>query len=303
MDLDWNDLKALQALAQGGSVAGAARLLSMDASTVSRRLTSLEEAVGARLVVRTGRELQWTAEGRLALDAAKRVSEQLSGLVRDIRAAKTGIAGEVKVSCTPATVLSLSSIVEEARERYPELRVELTGQLASADLGKGEADIALRAVKPTSPELVVRRGIDVGWYVVVSKAYADERGIPRSEAELRDHALVLYGGALRESPGPRWMEARCPDSPRALRLDSPDAVIHAIASGAGIGVVPYPSMHGRKDIVRVFETAVAWAHLWIVYHQSHRDAARIRAVVDLLVEHIESHAHLYTGGPKPEPPR
>ena len=67
------------------------------------------------------------------------------------------------------------------------------------------------------------------------------------------------------------------------------------ASGAGLGVLPYPSMHGRADLVRVFPEPVAVNHLFIVYHQSNRGSARVRAVVDLLVRHLEEEARCYTG--------
>ncbi len=297
MDLDWSDLAILRALARGGSVAGAARLLAVDSSTVSRRLTALEDALGAQLVVRSGRELRWTAEGRLALATADRVAEQVEELSREVRAAKTGVAGTVKISCTPATVLRLLPIVERARERFPGLTVELSGQLAAADLSKGEADVALRAVKPTTTDLVARRGVDVGWYLVASAVYAEANGLPRTDAEIADHALVLYDAAMQEVAGPSWIEQRRGSSPRTMRLDNPDAVTYAIASGAGIGVIPYPAFHDRPGLVRVRDEPVVSTHLWIVYHQSHRDSARVRAVVDLLVEHLEAEAHCYTGKP------
>lgn len=297
MELDWNDLTVLGALARGGSVAGAARVLSVDASTVSRRLAALEEALGAQLVVRGGREIAWTAEGRLALAAAERVEEQIGELGRAIRAAKTGVAGTVRVTCTPATVLHLSPLAARARELHPELRVEIAGQLAVADLAKGEADVALRSAKPTAADLVARRGVDVGWYLVASTSYAERNGLPVTEGELAAHPMVLYAASMSEVAGPRWAEEHGRGGPGALRLDSPDAVTYAIASGAGLGVIPYPSMHGRADLVRVFPDAVAWNHLWIVYHQTQRDSARVRAVVDLLVRHLEDEARCYTGRP------
>lgn len=297
MELDWNDLTILRALARGGSVAGAARVLSVDASTVSRRLAALEDALGAQLVVRGGRELAWTAEGRLALATAERVEEQIAELGRAVRASKTAVSGTVKVTCTPATVLHLSPIAARARELHPELRVEIAGQLAIADLAKGEADVALRSAKPTAADLVARRGVDVGWYLVASTAYAERSGLPASEEELAGHPMILYAASMQEVAGPRWAEEHGRGGPGALRLDSPDAVTYAIASGAGLGVIPYPSMHGRADLVRVFPDPVAWNHLWIVYHQSHRDSARVRAVVDLLVRHLEDEACRYTGRP------
>lgn len=63
MTLVWDDFKVLLALSRGGSVAAAARELRVDNSTVSRRLAALEDALGAKLLIRGGREFTWTAEG------------------------------------------------------------------------------------------------------------------------------------------------------------------------------------------------------------------------------------------------
>ena len=60
MNLEWSDFKVLLALARAGSVAGAARELQVDNSTISRRLAGLEDVVGAQLLVRGGREFSWT---------------------------------------------------------------------------------------------------------------------------------------------------------------------------------------------------------------------------------------------------
>jgi len=295
LELDWNDLKFLRALAKGGSVAAAARLLTVDNSTVSRRLAALEEALGAQLLLRGGREFTWTREGRAALAVAERLAEETEELVRAVRAAKSGVTGTVKVSCTPPVVMRLSGLVRTARQRHPELVVELHGQLAPADLAQGEADIALRAFKPEAADLIARRGIDVGWLLIASEAYVAEHGLPRDESELEQHALVLYGASFRNVPGPRWLEERKGRCARAVRFDNPDAVTAAVSSGAGVGVAPSPSVHGLPGLVRVFPEPVAWGHLFIVYHQANRDAARIRAVVDLLVEHFENEPEPYTG--------
>ena len=66
MEPDWSDLKVMLAVARARSVVGAAKMMGVDQSTVSRRLTALEDAVGAGLVIRGGRELTLTQEGHAA---------------------------------------------------------------------------------------------------------------------------------------------------------------------------------------------------------------------------------------------
>src|SRR5204862_161022 len=86
----WSDFRILLALSRAGSVAGAAKELGVDASTVSRRLTALEEGVGTRLVLRGGRELSWTAEGRAALAGAEAMEATVGEVLRGCREAHRG---------------------------------------------------------------------------------------------------------------------------------------------------------------------------------------------------------------------
>ena len=104
MDPDWNDFKVLLALGRGGSIAGAARVLEIDHSTVSRRLAAIEDAFGAKLLIRGGREFAWTDEGRTALAAAEAVESAISDATRCIQTAKSDAVGIVRVSVSPAFV-------------------------------------------------------------------------------------------------------------------------------------------------------------------------------------------------------
>src|SRR3954451_3460381 len=87
-DSDWNDLKVLLALSRGGSVAGAARVLHVDQSTISRRLAALEESLGCSLLIRGGREFSWTAEGRTMIAAAETAEAAVLAGTSHLRASR-----------------------------------------------------------------------------------------------------------------------------------------------------------------------------------------------------------------------
>jgi len=69
--------------------------------------------------------------------------------------------------CTSATFLSAVPAI--ARERYPGLTVEVSGRMTTVDLAKGDTDIALRMAKPTDVDLLVRKGVAVGWLLVAGE--------------------------------------------------------------------------------------------------------------------------------------
>ena len=185
MDPDWNDLKVLLAVAREGSIAGAARTLAVDHSTVSRRLGALEEVIGAKLLMRGGRDFSWTAEGRAVLVAAKTVESAILEATRNVRAARLEAEGAVRVSVPPGFVIPLMPVLAKARIRHPQLDVQLLGDFRQVDLGKGEADIAVRMARPEEPDLVGRKTFECGWCVFASNAYLNEQGWPATADELR----------------------------------------------------------------------------------------------------------------------
>ncbi|MEM6311274.1 MAG: LysR family transcriptional regulator, partial [Pseudomonadota bacterium] len=82
---NWSDFRIILALAKGGSVTGAAKLLGVDASTISRRLAAAEEVFGAPLIIRGGGKFQFTAEGRAVLDAAEDMDAKISATTNSVR--------------------------------------------------------------------------------------------------------------------------------------------------------------------------------------------------------------------------
>ena len=295
MEPDWDDFKIILALAQGRSVAGAARILSIDHSTVSRRLVALEEAIGATLILRGGREFTFTAEGRTVLVAAETLEMAVAEAVRTIRAAKNEVSGIVRVSCPPGFLPELMRLLPVAHKKYPLLAIEFSGDYRTVDLSKGEADIALRMFRPGESGLVIRRACEAGWGVYASNAYIAEHGLPPSAAELSRHRLVLYAETMHGVAALRWLEGYRKATTQIARADNLEIASQVISSGGGIGVIPCFFAARHPEMVSVFPEPIECATGWIVYHESARDTARVRAVADALIGFFESNAELFAG--------
>lgn len=295
MDPDWNDLKVLLAVAREGSIAGAARTLAVDHSTVSRRLGALEEVIGAKLLMRGGRDFSWTAEGRAVLVAAKTVESAILEATRNVRAARLEAEGAVRVSVPPGFVIPLMPVLAKARIRHPELDVQLLGDFRQVDLGKGEADIAVRMARPEEPDLVGRKTFECGWCVYASNAYLNEQGWPATADELRGHRLVLYVESMHNLPPRRWLETYRDSAAQVTRVDSADTVARVLLTGGGMGVLPSFVTDRYPGLLRVLPEPVVFSSGWIVYHKALRETARVRAVVDVLVEFFESERAFFSG--------
>lgn len=270
-------------------------MLGVDASTVSRHLAALEEAVGATLIIRGGREFAFTADGHVILEAARTMAEASRKAVTAVRAGKQEIAGTVRVSCVSSLVSMLSEVLPIARQQYPSLDIVILASQRTVDLARGEADIAIRNFRPNEPDVVLRQSVDWGWAIYASKGYVGRRGLPASPADLTTHALVLYTNTMTHLPGPRWLESRAAGARSIIRVDSTAIASQVIASGAGIGVVTCLQGDSNADLVRVFPEPVASVECYIVYHESLRGSARIRVVADILAEFLKSKEALISG--------
>ena len=298
MTMEWSDLKVVLALARAGSVAGAARELQVDHSTISRRLTALEEAVGAKLLIRGGREFSWTREGRAVLEAAEATEAATAAALRAVRASKVDVNGSVRVSVAPAFVqVLMRQVIPALRQAHPMLSVELSGNYQRADLTKGDADIAVRMARPEEPQLVARRAFDCGWFAYAAASYLEAHGRPTSFDELARHDLVLYAENLHSAPPARWMEAYRGSAPAVSRTDSLETACQAIQAGAGIAVLPAFVADPVPELQRVFPDSVAINTGWLVYHESVRDTSRVRVVVDALLEFFQAHEATFLGAP------
>lgn len=296
MEPEWSDFKVLLALAGAGSVAGAARALQVDHSTVSRRLAALEEAVGAQLLIRGGREFCLTAEGRTLAAAAQAMEAAAAQATRAVRAAKAEVQGAVRVSMPPGFVpLLMRFMLPALAQQHPDLNVALHGDYQRVDLARGDADIAVRMARPMESDLVARRAVDVSWFVYASQAYLQAHGRPESPEALARHRLVLYVEAMHGVAPLRWMEAHRGAALRISRFDNLEAACQATAADAGIAVLPCFIGDAVPQLARVFPESIGINTGWIVYHESLRDTARIRVVVEALVEVFERAEDRFSG--------
>ena len=105
--LNWDDLRFLLALRNGGSLAAAARQLKVEPSTASRRLCSLEAALGAQLAARTPEGLVLNAAGMLASDLALTMERGVNDLLARVGGEDQRPQGVVKLAATESMAVLL----------------------------------------------------------------------------------------------------------------------------------------------------------------------------------------------------
>ena len=278
--LDWNDVRFFLAVARRRTLARAAATLGVDQTTVGRRLASLEARLGVSLFTRSGGSFQPSRAGRGVLEAAERMEE--AALELRSRAAGEGTAGAATVRIATTESLAEAFVVpavQALRTSHHDLQIVLTTGWAQVDLRKGEADLAVRLVRPTDPRLACRKLADLRLRLYASRRYLAGRSMPSS---LAGESLIAYEDAL--PLGTRHPFARLSMEGGTLVLLSNSHHVLVAAAAAGVGIVQLPSFVGdaHPDLVRVFPEVEEPYSVWLVVPQANRRIAAVRAVSEAI---------------------
>jgi DNA-binding transcriptional LysR family regulator len=193
MELDANDLILFARVMEAGSMLGAAQRTGLPRSTISRRLSQLENALGERLLVRSTRRLGLTDFGEQVLDHARRLRgeiESASDMAQHRQATPRGV---LRVSMAPDMVeLDLVPLCLQFTADLPEVRIELDLSPRRVDLLAERFDLTLRAAEslPDDSTLVARKLAQFSHGLYASPAYIARHGTPAHPDELRDHVCL-----------------------------------------------------------------------------------------------------------------
>ena len=279
--LDWDSLQALLAVAEAGSLRGAAGSLQISQPTLGRRLRALEEALDTPLLVRHARGVDLTAEGQVVRERAEQIAAQIVGLRRTLSGRREALSGRVRLSCTePVALEVLPSILAGLATEHPALAVDLVVDAHASDLDRREADIAIRMFQPEQPRLVARRVGGSGTAFYGSVGLVERLGRPVDMEDLlarfpmigpdRDPLFVGAARALGfDLDGCRY------------RTDSFGLTLTFSRAGLGVGALVTSIADRDPGLVRLLEPIQRYP-VWLVTHPDLLGSAVVRAVWERL---------------------
>lgn len=299
---DWADMRMFLAIVDHGSLVAAAEHLDLTQPTLGRRLAALQKRIGTTLFIRDGRRLALTDSGHAILDSARRMHREMLAIQRSVDVSASGLSGMVTISATEGTGTEwLAPELMAFHREYPDITINLLIEGRAVDLVHREADIALRLVEVTQPDLIARKLVDIGFGWYASKQYLAGKAPIESEHDLAGHdfvALQMRGEPLRVIPfGTHPLDAT---ARFVIASNSPAAQLSAVRAGYGLGAVSHRWASMYPELVQVLpDHNVAQTGMWIVTHEELRHSARIRAVFDFLVERISETQHVFSHGDAP----
>jgi DNA-binding transcriptional LysR family regulator len=288
MDISWDDVRLFLAVADHGSLTEAARHLRVGQPTVSRRLAELEESLGYPLFDRSVEGTSLTSQGERWFEPARRMAEWAGELSSTAELGDSAPAGIVRITAPPGVAFDfVAPFAALVKEKYPQIQLQVMARVEYVDLGRREADIALRSRPPTQRDLTLVHTFTHGNDAFVSKSY--RKKLPKKPS-MSDIDFIAWGPPFEQfAPNPQ-LAAMLPNFRPAFTAD--DYVVQLRAAEAGLGAMFLQKVRHRfnrdSNLVPLGLDLGphATASLHVVCAKSALGVARVRAVAELLKDEL-----------------
>lgn len=275
-DLAWDDLRFLLALAQEGTLVGAARLMGVEHATVSRRIVSLEAALNQKLIDRRGRNITLTPEGERVVELASPIVTHINAIRQISRIKGDTLTGDIRISAPPA--LSTALLVKPLssfQQRHAGISLTLVGEKRFTSLNKREADIAIRLDRPEEGDYIISKLMEIEYHLYATPDYLAK--VPESE-----WTFIAYDDASHALIQQQLLLAISAD--RAIRLKSSILEFQADSARAGSGVAILPDFLADSGIglKRITTKPVHTGEAWLVIHADINELPIIRLLAEAL---------------------
>ena len=286
--MDWDSFRFFLAAAEEGSLTAAAKKLGSNQPTVGRQIDALESSLGVKLFQRTVKGLRLTEEGVYILEQTQSMQSAVLNIERAIEGEKEEVSGTVRVALPEGICVEmLTPLLPEFYNAYPNIKLILNVSSNSANLTRGEADIAVRLYRPKEVNLVAKCLGHMSMGLFASAAYLKTYGYPSTKQDLKNHRVITYDDQLSLLPENQWLVDNSESLLRVLCSDNTITRLQATIAGVGISIQPKIFCQMNVKLKAILEGVMLPSHeVWMVYHNDLRDLSRIRAVVNFISSKI-----------------
>jgi len=289
-NVNWDDLRYCLAVVREGSVTAAARRLAVNHTTVSRRVTALEQELNASLFDRSTAGWLLTPFGERILGSLERMSEEAFSIQRNANADRQELRGQVRVTAVDISFRRLLLPgLREFSSLYPEISIEMLASDQTLNLAVHEADIAFRVTDAPPPDVLGTRIA-----TLASAIYATPELIERHARDPQSVSALTWHWDGKATPS--WLQKCFPDMPVRFMHNSLSVGFEMARAGFGFTKLPCSLGDMAPELRRVaVDFEEPGAGFWVLSHVDLRTTARLRIFRDFMIEAISPHVPLLEG--------
>lgn len=285
---DLNDLEVFARVVEKAGFSRAAQELGVPASTVSRRVSRLEDTLGVRLLQRTTRKMHLTEAGRTYFEQISLALRQIQSAEENLRQVQGAPRGLIRLSTVEEPFIE--SILFKFLKSFPDVSLEIDKSHRRVDLIAEGFDLAIRAGTLADSSLVAHKLIATGPVLVASPHYLTIHGTPESVGDLRKHDCVILGTTATAAT---WQLGSLEEPERVsvsgrIAVNSFISAVEACTHALGIGLFPEgfigPWLESG-ELVQILPQAVSQrTGLWVVHPSRTLISPAVRGLIDFIKE-------------------
>ncbi|MEO1109717.1 LysR family transcriptional regulator [Ruegeria sp. THAF33] len=288
INFDWNQVRSFLATAEEGSFSAAARVLEQTQPTVGRQVANLEQSLGITLFERVGKSLKLTAAGTELLLHVREMADVASRISLTATSQSQAIEGQVRITASDVmSAFQLPPILKQIRLAAPRLEIDVVAANDIRDIQRREADIAIRHVRPTQPDLIARLVAEATANFYAAPSYLDQVGRPKNADDLAKLDFVGFGDVdtMIGFLNPAGIDV----TRQNFRIGSQSGIVswEMVRHGFGVSVMSDDIAALTPGIERVLPDREPFKFpIWLATHSELHTAKRIRLVFDQLAERL-----------------
>jgi DNA-binding transcriptional LysR family regulator len=295
-DIDWNDLRYVLVLAQHQTMVAAAEALRVHQTTISRRITALEERLKTRLFDRIDGRFLPTSRGMIVVRRAQEMESVGQALDGDLTHNPSHGRAVVRLSVIQTFVTGfLDRHLASFPDKHPSIQLELICENRNSVLEHREADIAIRYVRPPQGQSLGRKIGDLG-----SAVYAHRSLLHPGVDWRKDLPWIGFAQVADRWPEFRWIEANVPAERVAMTVNGGPAYSELVEHGYGVGLLTCVEGDAHGDLVRLSgPTPLIVRGIWLLVLPELRRNTTVRKVLDWIVGVTKRDRHVLLGSAPP----
>jgi len=289
------DLQAIRTFCravEAGNLTAAAKALHITKSVASRRIQSLEDGLGVKLLARNTKGVTPTDEGALFYERGIRILDDVEDAAQAVKHTSDNLVGTLRFTAPRSFAdLKLGSPLMAFARQHPGLKLEMNLTDERVDIIGGGFDLGLRiAPELSDTSLIARKICDIRHHVVASPAYLETHGTPKTPEDLKDHNCVFYSNV---EAAKQWRFGTGSDA-RAVRVTgqvtSNSGLMQLAAAIEGVAIATLPDFFledAVRDgkVIKLFEDVPrAPSFLYALYPERRLLPLKVRLFIDFMAD-------------------
>lgn len=277
--MNWDNLRFFLAVVEKGSIAEAAGLLSVNHSTVVRRIAQLEKDLSLKLFHRLATGYQLTAEGEMVANQAQALERNMLELQQKSLEQELGVSGALRIAALDNQLVDIASPCADFAKQYPAVQLDIQLSSDTVNLNQLEADVAIRLSNSPDELLVGREVGKVKFRPYIARQLLSSLG----EGPFEHYPWISWSESNGGMQFDRWLRSKSTDARVVASTNSESAALALVHTGVGVAYLPALIADAEEALcVLPIEPAELTCGLWVLTHRELRHSEKIK----VFIEHI-----------------